>query len=61
MEASSIPLGTRISALELPRECYGLRVYNGRLYIDIFHRCTEQPKWEPLLAFIRETRAAIFA
>jgi hypothetical protein len=53
--AITIPLGARVAAFD---GFEGLiRVYPPcEGWIDFFWRNIEQPQWEPLLAFIRETR-----
>ena len=54
LKAISIPLGSSVGALHGGSGL--IRVYHGREgWIDFFYRNIEQPQWDPLLTFIRET------
>ena len=54
LKAISIPLGASVGALHGGSGL--IRIYHGREgWIDLFYRNIEQPQWDPLLAFIRET------
>jgi hypothetical protein len=51
----SIPLGSSLGAFD---GFEGLiRVYHVGGWLDFFWRNIEQPRWEPLLEFIRDVRA----
>ena len=52
--SGSIPLGSSLGAFDGAEGL--IRVYHvGQGWIDFFFRNTEQPQWEPLLEFIRQT------
>ena len=54
LKAISIPLGSSVGALHGGSGL--MRIYHGREgWIDFFYRNIEQPQWNPLFAFIRET------
>jgi hypothetical protein len=54
LKAISIPLGSSVGAFH--GGSGPIRIYHGREgWIDFFYRNIEQPQWDPLLAFIRET------
>jgi hypothetical protein len=54
LKAISIPLGSSLGAFDGAEGL--IRVYHGgQGWIDFFFRNTEQPQWEPLLEFIRQT------
>ena len=54
LKAISIPLGSSVCALDGGSGL--IRIYQGgQGWIDFFFRDTEQPQWEPLLEFIRQT------
>jgi len=54
LKAISIPLGSSLGSFDGAEGL--IRVYHGgQGWIDFFFRNTEQPQWEPLLEFIRQT------